>query len=185
MQHYSRAAKIYATAFFDFALENGLLKEISEQVLKLQTALEKNSDIISLLAAPIYSQHEQQQIINSITEELKLSKEMCNLFAILARNKRISSIIEILEIYNHLNDINKGYKFVEVTVSEEIDLKQKKKIQEKVEEILSSKAKLSFKLNQHIIGGIIIKINDKMFDASVRGKFNQFADIMQKEIALL
>ena len=69
---------------------------------------------------------------------------------------------------------------LELTALDQLPLKK-----EKLEEILDSKVELSFKLAPKILGGIIIKIDNKMFDASLASKFNYLTNAVQEQIALL
>ena len=62
---------------------------------------------------------------------------------------------------------------------------QQKEIKANLEKKFSSKIELSFKIDPKILGGIIIKIDGKMIDASLVSKFIHLSNIVEKRIALL
>ncbi len=176
---------LYSTAFFSYAVEHNMLESIAAEVIKLEEVILSNPTIIEEVAAPIYSDQEQKQLLNDISKTLKLSKEFSNFLGILAVNQRLTLLSDILRNFKVIYSEYLGNKIVEVTVSQELQTQDKTKLVKKLEEILASKLQLSFKEDPKILGGMIIKFNNKMLDASLESKFIYLTDAVKKKIALL
>jgi F-type H+-transporting ATPase subunit delta len=57
---------------------------------------------------------------------------------------------------------------VDVKTAFEFSDDQKKSLQKKIEEILNKKARLSFKVEPELIGGFVAKVDDTLYDASLK-----------------
>lgn len=177
--------KLYAKALFDYAVSQDILIEIAKEVAKLQSNILEDPMLIQTIAAPIYSEQEQHQLLLELAQTLHLSKEIANLLKMLAKNKRLNLLIDIFKNFNILLSEHSGNKIVEVTVSQKLLSKEQNKIQKRLEEMLSSKIELLFKIEPKILGGMIIKVDNKMLDASLRSKFAYLTNAVKKKIALL
>ena len=184
-KYYTDIVKLYAEAFFDYALSENILKRISKEVEKLHTVFIANPQLLENISAPIYSAAEQKALLEDIVKSLSLSEEMSNLLGVLAQNKRLIKLMDILEFFNSKLIEHSGSKIVEAIVSQELSKKERDSLKEKLEAALSSKIELSLKIDQEILGGVIIKIDNKMLDASLANKFNHLSDIVESKIALL
>jgi F-type H+-transporting ATPase subunit delta len=172
---------IYANAFFEYLRGNNLLESVSKEVLLLQ----KNISLVDIISPPIYSYKEQMDLLEVIAKNLSLSKEIFNLLGILANNKRLYALDAILEMFNMILTEYYGNKIVEAIVSYEMSEEDQKSFKENLEKKLSSKIALTYKIDPSILGGVIIKIDNKMFDASLKTKFYNLKNNIEREIALL
>ena len=184
-QYYTEIVKLYATALFDYADEKNILDKLSQEVNAFEVLLEEDANIIKNIAAPVYSEKEQRLLINNIAKVLALSKEMVNFLLLLGKNTRLSLLVEIFKFFQELIIKRSGSKIVEVTLFEALNAVQQKEIKANLEKKFSSKIELSFKIDPKILGGIIIKIDGKMIDASLVSKFIHLSNIVEKRIALL
>ena len=184
-QHSTSIVKLYATAIFDYALANNKLESISEEANQLKDFLSKDDQWVKHIAAPIYSYCEQKNLLEKIAKPLNLSATMSNFLVLLAKNKRLNLLSDIL---NNLYEIvckNSGCKIVEVTSAHNLLEADQKNIKNNLEEMFSSKIDLTFKVDPEIIGGIVVKVDNKMFDSSLRSKFTVLTRSVKKKLALL
>ena len=184
-KYFTNIVKLYSTAFFEYARERKIVSRLSEDFTKLKELFLQNSSAIENISAPIYSREEQINLLASVIKDLKLSKEMENFTYVLLENKRLSLLPLISAYFNVLVNEYLGNKIVEVTLSDAVSSKEQDKIKNQLEDIFSSKVDLSFKEDENIIAGIIIKTDNKMFDASLKTKFTNLTDSVSKKIALL
>lgn len=185
IKYFTNTVKLYSTALFEYALEQKKIVALSEDFLKLKNIFVQDSSVIENIAAPVYSKNEQTQLLSAILGKLNLSSEMNNFLQVLLENKRLKLLPLIAGHFDALAHEHSGNKIVEVTLVDEAYLAQKKEIIKQLENIFSSKMDVSFKQDKEILAGIIIKTDNKMFDASLRTKFANLTDSITKKIALL
>jgi F-type H+-transporting ATPase subunit delta len=181
VQYCTDTVKLYATAFFDYALANKMLDKISKEITKLQGVFLE----IELVAAPIYSGAEQIKLLQDISQSLKLSKEMANLLNLLAKNKRLHLLEEIFKYFDVLLAGSSGKKIVELIVSKELSSKEQDKIKQQLKDVLESEIQTCFKIDPKIIGGVVVKVDNKMFDASLQSRFLYLSHAIKKQIDLI
>lgn len=183
--HYSYMVNLYAAAFFDHVLKVKALEEYFTQVRDLKIFLEKDKSLVSCVAAPIYSVAQQKVLLSIIVKRFNFLPYMNNLLMVLADNKRLNLILPILDCFITIANVHLGIKFVEVTSSEDISNESQAELKSKIEKIISAKIELSLNIDPSIIGGLIIKFDNKMIDMSLRSQFQHLLDAAQKKIALL
>ena len=81
---------------------------------------------------------------------------------------------------NLLIDVNKSFvvlvkeklniAYVEVTSSAEMDENMRNQLSDKLSDITSKKIDINFSTNKDLIGGLKIKIDDMLFDSSLKTK---------------
>lgn len=94
-------------------------------------------------------------------------------------------MFEVLEVFILLRKKDLGLKMVEVVLSSELTDLELKKLSKILEEKLNSKIELKVKIEESVLGGIIVKVDNLMFDASLRSKFNNLSQIVENRIAAL
>lgn len=184
-QYFTHIVKLYSSSLFTYAIENKLVSKIIEDIEKIENNLLSDESLIKSIAAPIFSENEQHQIISSIAAKLKLIPETINFIDSLAKNKRLKLLKNILDLFKILAIESSGAKVVEVTLSENLSAVKQDAVKSQLETIFASNLIINFKQDPSIISGIIVKFNNKMLDASLKTKFTNLTNAMEKEIALL
>ncbi|MCL5666697.1 MAG: ATP synthase F1 subunit delta [Patescibacteria group bacterium] len=98
---------------------------------------------------------------------------MDNFAKILAQNGDLGKFPEIEAAYKKIDREAKGIKEAEVTVAREMELNQQiiKELNNAVQASgLSSQLEVKKKVDESIIGGVIVRVNDTLIDASVKNQ---------------
>ena len=166
-----RAAKRYAQAILNLATEQKSMDKLLEQTQDIKNAIDKSSDLRSVLNSPIV----QNEMKLSIAKEVFKSsdKMLINLFETLAENDRFNHLKWICQsyasMYNQLHNIQEAH----ITSAIELDNKTLKVLQEKIKKITGDEAKVTTEVNENLIGGFVLKLNDLQYDASISGQLNK------------
>lgn len=182
---YSNIVKLYAESLYSIAKSNAKFSIISEEVDRLYTLFLGQDDLVKLMSSPIFKAKDQLKFIDAIVENYKISGNMKNFLRIMALNGRLSKMFEVLEVFILLRKKDLGLKMVEVVLSSELTDLELKKLSKILEEKLNSKIELKVKIEESVLGGIIVKVDNLMFDASLRSKFNNLSQIVENRIAAL
>jgi F-type H+-transporting ATPase subunit delta len=100
-----------------------------------------------------------------------LDKVMDNFVKILAQNGDVQRYDEIEGEYKRLEMKAKGIREAEVTFAREI--KMNKAILDDLNSAVDGKAEFKSKIDEGIVGGVIIKVDDTLIDASVKGQLSK------------
>lgn len=94
-----------------------------------------------------------------------------NFVKILAANGDLGKYQEIETEYKRVEREGKGIKEAEVTVAKDIEINST--LMQSLNEIVGNKVEIKKQIDQGIIGGVVVRVDDTLIDASVRGQLNK------------
>lgn len=161
-------SKVYGDALFQAAQEKNCLDAIYEEVLALQTVLEKNRELMQILTHPQVVKEEKLQIITNVFQG-KVSDEMMGFLLTVVTKGRQN---ELTSIFGYFTGLVKEYKKIGTAyVTSAVELKDAQKAQIK-EKLLATTQYVEFEMNYEVdpslIGGMIIRIGDRVVDSSIK-----------------
>ncbi|MGN0266458.1 MAG: ATP synthase F1 subunit delta [Lachnospiraceae bacterium] len=163
-------SKTYGDALFDIAVENNKTDVFFEEVKGLKKVFTENPELLKFLGHPDIELSEKVTTAEKIFEG-RISSEIVGLLRIVVMKGRSSELINILDYFIAKTKEFKKIGVASVTSAAELSDAQKKKI---VEKLLSSTAykefEMIYKVDPELIGGIVIRIGDRVVDGSVRSK---------------
>lgn len=98
-------------------------------------------------------------------------KVIDNFVKVLQGNGDIGKYQSIVEAYEHLDLQARGVKKAEAVFATEAAVN--KKILEELNTIAGSKLDIETKVDESIIGGVVLRVDDTLIDASIKGKLNK------------
>jgi len=158
----------YARAVFQLAVENGQLDTWSEDLRVVAVALE-NAELAGLLDSPQVPASVKidtvKQVLGDSVERLAL-----NLVFLLAVRKLSHLVPGILDEYGRLVDAHGGIERAEVVSAVGLDDGQQSAILQVIEEIVGTEVRLASRVDPEILGGLIVRVGDRVIDGSVRAR---------------
>lgn len=159
------SARRHAQAIFQIALAKGELE-------RWQADLPKMAQI--MLEPAFYQLLENPAI--PLAEKVKLLQERLvdvnplalNLAFLLVDKRRLGILEEIASEYNGMLDTHYGIEQVEVTTALPLIEREKENMRKELETLLGRKVVLDSKVQEDIVGGLILRIKDRLIDGSAR-----------------
>ena len=168
-------ASRYAIALLTIAREENKIKEYCDEVSKISEILTINKDLLYLLKSYGLSTDEKKDTIKTIFEG-KISQFILNLFYVLIDNKRGGYLLATCEEFVRisLNELNIKSGVVYTTIK--LTSIQIKALEMKVSSILNANVTLVNKLDESLLGGFKIQVEDYILDDSIK---NRLANLKQ------
>ncbi|WMY96777.1 MAG: F0F1 ATP synthase subunit delta [Arsenophonus sp.] len=166
----------YAKAIFDLAKKNQLLDEC-QNMLKFLVEIMNNKKINQLICSAI-TPKKIAIILISICNN-KLNKYIKNLIYIMAENKRLGALSEVLKQFILLRNFSEGKINVNITSAHQLNEKQKLKISTIIKNKFFCQVNLYYKFDASLIEGIIINIGDLVIDGSIRNRIKQLNNALK------
>ena len=167
----SRAAIRYAKAVLNLALDTKKADKVNEDMQLIASTIDENKELQTLLKSPIYKTKVKKVALSEIFSK-NISEISIGLIKLLIDNKRLTLLPEVAKQYTIIFDHYKGTEIAKVTTAITLTDDLKAKVLTKVKEITGKKIHLENIIDPTIIGGFILKVGDKQFDASILGKIN-------------
>lgn len=156
----------YAKAFFSLAKQKNLLDKLKSDIELVFSVCENSADFILLLESPIVKTSKKIELLSSIFSG-KVNNLTLDFLKLIAENKREIHIPGICRNFLALTRKDQNIKTALVTTASEIDVKTIKRIELLMEKELNAKIELSTRINPNIIGGMVLRVEDRQYDASV------------------
>ena len=156
----------YAKAFFSTAKEKDLLEVLKADINLVYNVCDESTDFILLLDSPVVKTSKKAQLINTIFKG-KINDLTLNFLQLVIKNKREVHIPGICRNFLGLTRVEQNVKSAMLTTASEINPDSLKSIEKMLEKELNATIELSIKIKPELIGGLVLRLDDKQLDASV------------------
>ncbi len=166
-------SKAYADALFEIAMEGKKSDLFLQEAQDILTTLEQNPQFNKLMKHPKVSVREKEQIIDEVFQN-RISKEMASLIKLLIYKERYDEIFDIFLCLTERIKQEKKIGVALVTTAVELTQQKKAAIEKHLLDTTPYKSmEVHFEVEQMIIGGIIIRMKDRVMDNSVRTRLEE------------
>lgn len=168
-------SKTYGEALFDLALEDGTLNSIIEEVNVVKEAMKKNPDLLKLLSHPKIKKEEKISVIENIFKG-RVSDSLVGFLVIVVQKDRYDDLDGIFEYFVAKVREYKNIGVASITSAVELAEEQKKQIEQRLLQTTKySQFELTFHVDKSLIGGLVIRIGDRVVDSSIKTKLQMLA----------
>ncbi|PSQ55677.1 MAG: F0F1 ATP synthase subunit delta [Bacteroidetes bacterium QH_10_64_37] len=168
----------YATALYEEADAAGGLAAVDDDVLMLRNNIESNRELSRFFESPVIPQEKKESILQELLEE-RVETLTLQFLRLLVQKDRETLTKAILDQYQSLRDEQRGIVDAEVTVAQPLNDEDRTALVEALEEKTGKDVRLHLEENPDLIGGLVIRIGDRVFDGSVRSQLNALRDQLQ------
>jgi F-type H+-transporting ATPase subunit delta len=169
-----KVAKRYAEALFLEAEENKKIVNVLKELNLIIKFFDDNPKVYEVLFHPLTSKKMKEEIVKDVTRNCE--DEVKSFIKILLKRKRLDIIPSIRDEFLKLKDKKDGILRGKIISIVELKDKEQKKIITILEKILKKKLILNFETHKDILGGLWIKVGNKVIDASIRGSLKELKE---------
>ena len=158
-------SKTYGDALLELVTEKGNIDDMFEEVRALSEILKDNPDYVELINNPRIDMDNKIDAIENVFKG-RLSDDLTGFLVIVVSKGRFSEIDKIFEYF--MDEVN---KLKGVGTAMELSAEEKKKVEERLLQTTSYKSmNMNYVIDESLIGGMRIKIGDRVVDSSVSTK---------------
>ncbi len=172
-------ARRYAGALYGEAEETGVLESVDDDVLMLRESLESNGELARFFESPVIPQEKKDAVVRELLSD-RIEGLTLRFLRLLIRKDRETMTKPILDQYQVLRDQQRGIVDAEVTVARPLADDDREAIVEALEEKTDKTIRLHVEEDADLIGGLVIRIGDHVFDGSVRNRLTNLHDRLRE-----
>lgn len=178
----SQVASRYAEALFDLAEEENQTSEIYSELVEIKDIINSNRNLYDILRSPFISKEEKRNVVSSLFMGKILTNNM-NFLRVLIDNDRTTEISSIVLSYKML--LNKKNNIAEGEVITAIPLNNEQilELEEKLSAKYNKKIKLTNKIDENILGGVLIKLGNEEIDGTVKSRLIDLKETLSQVIS--
>ncbi len=165
-------SKTYGDALFELALEKGILDDVCEEMTEIGRIWKDNKELTDVILHPRVTAEEKVQIIRNIFEG-RASETVTGFLVTVLEKGRASELVNIIEYFTErvreYNNISVAY----VSSATELSDSKKEQIEKRLLEVTEyDKFEMNYSVDPELIGGMVIRIGDRVLDGSIKQKLN-------------
>ncbi len=174
------SARRYAKSLYEMGEELNLSSKFSQDIKALKELCDKVEGFVSFLANPVIEMDAKKEIIHEALKAQPLHSYIYNLLFFLIEVNKIKLLPYVCKFYEDLEDMYKGRVRGKVIVPELLSEEEVKSIKSAIEKKLNKELIVTQEVNKDMIGGIVVKVGDMVYDASVRKQLEILKDNILK-----
>jgi len=117
-------------------------------------------------------------ILDQMNKKLGLQRELRNLIAVLINNDRIAHIHEIVDAYRAEMQERMGIRQAEIVTARQLSDQERTSLVAGVGKLAGAPVQATFRLDEGIIGGTVVRIGSTVYDGSVRGRLERLREAL-------
>lgn len=176
----SGVAGRYATALFEIARDGKLLDEIERDLAEIEDAHRTSADFRQLLASPIHSREEQGKAIAALAAAMGLGPTLTSTLGLMAKNRRLFVVPGLIAQVKALIAAERGEVTAEVSSAKPLTKGQTEELAATLKQSVGKDVRIEAKVDESLIGGMVVKVGSVMIDSSIRSKLAQLQNVMKE-----
>jgi F-type H+-transporting ATPase subunit delta len=166
-------AKTYGEALFELAMEKNNPEEFLQEAQGILRVLDENPEFDKLMKHPKISKTEKEEVVETVFAQ-RVSREMTGFLKLIVNKERYGEVKNIIRYFAERLQEERGIGVAYVTTAVEMSAEQKEAVMNKLLATTSYKVmEMNYTVDPSIIGGMIIRIKDRVVDSSVRTKLEE------------
>ena len=177
----SRIAKRYATPLLELADKKKSVDIVKSDMEQLLTVCQGNPAFLNMLNSPVIPHLKKGEILVKIFEG-NVSEISLALFRLIVIKNREKLLPQIAREYINVFNESQGFQSAHVTTAVALTPTLRTSVEELVKNISGKKPLLTAQVEENIVGGYILTMDDSQIDQSVKGALNKMKLIFDQEI---
>jgi F-type H+-transporting ATPase subunit delta len=174
--------KIYAEALFQIADERGRVEEVYGELQQLECIFNDSKEFTTFLTSPKVERQEKKRLLQKVLSSDFSRLTIHFLLTLIDKNREILIPYMANEFKDILDRIHNRID-VEITSAMRLQDDLLRKATETLSRSLNKEILVNQKIDPDILGGIVVRVEDRILDGSIRGQIERLkAQMLGKEI---
>jgi F-type H+-transporting ATPase subunit delta len=176
-------AKRYAKALFELVKGTNQIAQVEEELKQVVDIIRQNSDFEKVLTHPNIDTSKKLELLNNVFSG-KILDSVLNTISLLVERRREDLLSSLLEDYVRIANEALGQAEAIVTTPLALTETESKEIAERFTKISGKKIQVSSVVDPNLLGGLTVRIGDRLYDGSLSGKLERLEKSLQVSQAL-
>ena len=169
----SAVAARYANALADVVTSGSSALNPQQAVAELQSfdaILRGSSELHNALLTPAVPASRKKAVVGRLADLLRLSRITRNFLFVLIDHRRITSLSDIIRMFEEVVDARLGFAQANVASAAELNDAERRALTERLERLTGKRIRMRFSLDPSLIGGAVARIGSTVYDGSVKAQ---------------
>lgn len=173
-------ARRYAKAIFDIGSDQGGLDKLGADLRTLTNAMKESPELAQTLSSPAIRRSDRKKVVDALMQRIGVVTTTRNTVYLLLEGERLSSLPAISRELDRMIEEKAGRVSAEVVSAKPLDPSQLSQITAALEKLSGKKVSLSSRQDPDLLGGVVAKVGDTVYDGSLRTQLRTIRDELSK-----
>jgi F-type H+-transporting ATPase subunit delta len=173
-------ARRYAKAIFDLGSAQGGLDKIGADLRTLAKAMKVSPELAQTLSSPAIKRSDRRKVLDALMQHIGVVSTTRNTVYLLLDGERLSSLPMISREIDRMIEEKAGRVSAEITSAKVLDPSQLSQITAALEKLSGKKVSVSSRQDPDLLGGVVAKVGDTVYDGSLRTQLRTLRDELSK-----
>lgn len=169
----------YGVALADVLSGSGQERAIQDELNSWEQMISSHPELREAFRNPTVPYEQKRAVLNELIARTKVSPTTANFLQILLKNQRLTALGEINSRLATVLDDRAGAVAAHITTANPVNEETKRILTEKLSDFTGKSVRLSFDVDDALIGGIVTRVGSTVYDGSIRTQLDQ----MEKTLA--
>ncbi len=167
-------ARRYAQAMAEVAEPEGVVEVVGRDLERFAELMAANGGPLGdALASPVFTTEERRAVIDQLLPRLGLHRLTANLLHVVNEKRRFALMSAIASAYRDLADARANRARITVQTATPLGAELEREVREALERVTSKQVLLTTELRPELIGGLVARVGDTVYDSSIRTRLEQ------------
>ena len=171
----------YANALADIAMEQGAAASLTLQLGVFIAAYTASAEFRNSLASPAVGKAEKRSVADKLSARLGVGKIVRNFLFVVIDHQRTQLLPEIFRSFQNVIRERQGVAEAEIFSPSALSEAQKKEMTQALEKLTGKKVEAKFSLDTNLLGGVMVRVGDTIYDGSLRNRLNDLRERLAAE----
>ena len=176
-------ARRYAQALYQEADANGKAEKVDDDMLAVQESLEASRELDQFFRSPLIAREKKEAVIGKLFDG-KVDDLIVRLMRLLVQKGREDILASVIKQYADLRDERLGQVEARVKSAMPMEYDETESLRKALEAKTGKKVRLRIEVEPDLIGGIVVRIGDRVYDGSVQHQLETLRDQLEERAYL-
>ena len=167
-----KLASRYASSLLGLAADHNILEDIYQDMLLIDTLVNESREFDVFLKSPIIKVNQKTKILK-VALKGKVNDLTEKFIELLIKNSREFYLQDVVRSFVKLYDLKKNIKTAYITTAQSLNAENLKKLEEITKLIKADSVKIVKKIDENLIGGFKLNVDDYEIDASIESNLKE------------
>ena len=166
-------AERYASALYELADESKALDQVAADLKAIRAMMASSADLMRLIRSPVLGRSEQAKAVSALADKAGFSGLTSRFLGALASNRRLFALASVIDAFLAELARRRGEATADVTSAVALTPAQTQALEEALKSVVGSKVSVDLKVDQSLIGGLVVRVGSRMIDTSLATKLRR------------
>lgn len=171
-------ARTYARALYEEAESGSNIESVDADVELIRSTLDGSPDLARFFRSPVISREKKESVVRTLFGD-RVGRLTLRFLVMLVKKEREDHFPQIVDAYRAMRDEQLGIVEANARVAWDMDADERSELAEALGRLTGKRVRLNVEKDADLIGGLVIRIGDTVYDGSVRRQLEVLRDRME------